>query len=78
MIVTWFKERRDFRARVVAEADRLQAAHGRAAYATASIAARTVSGHWRFAVAVRDEVGRRIGYRRPAEDESSPFMARAS
>lgn len=77
MIVTWFKERRDFRLRVLAEADRLQAEHGRAAYATAAIAARAVSGDWRFAEAVRDELGRRIGYRRTADDDGHPFMARA-
>lgn len=77
MIVTWFKERREFRDRVSAEADRLHAEHGRAAYATAAIAARTVQSDWRFAQAVRDELGRRIGYRRQREDEGSPFMARA-
>ncbi|HYG27138.1 MAG TPA: hypothetical protein VD906_09540 [Caulobacteraceae bacterium] len=76
MIVTWLKERREFRDRVGAEADRLQAQHGRAAYATAAIAARTVGGDWRFAEAVRDELGRRIGYRRPAE-EHQLFLARA-
>ena len=77
MVVSWFRERREFRDRVIAEADRLQAEDGRAAYATAAIAARTVQSDWRFAQAVRDELGRRIGYRRQREDEGSPFMARA-
>ena len=78
MLMTWIRGRRDFRAKVREEADRLQAEHGRAAYATASIAARTVQGDWRFAQAVRDEVGRRIGYRRPANDPAPLYLAGAN
>jgi hypothetical protein len=77
VIVTWIRDRRIFRDRVAAEADRLQAKHGRAAFATAAIAARAPNAEWRFAEAVRDEIGRRIGYRRQAEVHASRFLARA-
>ena len=54
MVATWFKQRREFRDRVAAEVERLQAEHGHAAYVMAATAARSPLGDWRFAEAVRD------------------------
>lgn len=77
MVATWFRQRREFRERVTAEVERLQAEHGHAAYVMAATAARSPLGDWRFAEAVRDELGRRTGNRLPDVAERQ-YVARAS
>jgi len=76
MVATWFKQRRVYRDRVSAEVVRLQAEYGHAAYVMAATAARSPLGDWRFAEAVRDELGRRTG-NRPPSDGSRQVVARA-
>lgn len=76
MVATWFKQRREFRERVAAEVGRLQAEHGHAAYVVAATAARSPLEDWRFAEAVRDELGRRTGNRLP-DVADRRYVARA-
>jgi hypothetical protein len=55
----WLERRRELRARVLAEADRLEAQHGAGAHAAATTASRAPGPDWRFADEVRRELARR-------------------